>query len=511
MQVYNVGVARKLRDCLTECPPIMLEAIAEGWRIALTDEQVPDIVDRLIAEMTEEEAVKAVLQCLTDVEREALAFVAAKGQEKAHILARKYGYIRRLGPGRLEWEQAWQNPASAVERLWFLGLIHRGYGVHGRYHGEVFFVPQEILAVLPAMSAPLPVFRVESSSRPRVVRDDQHALAHDAFIMLSYLRNHDVRARKGMLAGHELANIRHRLVTEDPRRLQFLHHICEQTGLISRVEGLWQPTRQAATWLKKGALARCRALYRAWLEDASWNELHMMPSVRCEDTGWRNDPALARRGVLDFLRQCAPNVWLSVASFVEAIHAVDSDFMRPDGDYDSWFIRDAQTGLYLMGYGNWEKVEGMLIRHLLEHPLRWLGVTAIGYARREEAACSFMLTEQGASILGVRGVPVSKEHSASDRENGFLRRLVVQPSFEVTVPPEVSWYDRFLLERFARWMDEQHGIARYAIDAGSVRAALEKGVTIRQICAFLRRATGNRVPQGVLNALKSRGGDKLPR
>jgi len=470
----------------------MLEAIADGWNIALTDEQASEIVAHLVAEMTNSEAIKVVLQRLSDVEREALAFAAAMGQVKAHVMARKYGSIRRLGPGRLEWEKAWRQPASALERLWFLGLLYRAYGLDEMYHGEVFFIPAEIRDVLPPMSAPWPIFEVKPVPSPPIVRDDQDALVHDAFVILSYLRNKDVRAKKGVLAARELANLHPRLALQDPRRLLFLHHICEQAGLICREEGLWKPTGKAACWLKQGDLARRRTFYHAWLEDPNWNELHMMPSVRCEDTGWRNDPLLARKGVLSYLLKCSVDAWLTISSFVGSIYEVDPDFMRPDGDYDSWYIRDAQTGHYLMGYGNWEKVEGALIRYFLEYPLLWLGVVAIGYPQAEERPCCFMLTNQGATILGLREVKESPRH-----------RISVQPNLQITVPREASWYDRFLLERFARWVDEQHGIAHYVIDARSVRTCLESGISVKQIYAFLQRATGNRVPEQVLRALKS--------
>ncbi len=123
-------MTRPLRDCLNEYPRIMLEAIAEGWGIPLTDERTPEIVARLTEEMTDPEAMRMVLQRLSDVEREALAFVVAMSQVKAHVMTRKYGAIRRLGPGRLEWEQAWRQPASITEKLWFLGFIYRTYGMN---------------------------------------------------------------------------------------------------------------------------------------------------------------------------------------------------------------------------------------------------------------------------------------------------------------------------------------------------------------------------------------------
>ncbi len=113
--VYNGHMVLSLKECLAGHPPIMLKAIAEGWGISLTDEQVPEIVDRLMDEMTNAETVEMVVQRLNDTEREALAYVKHIGRVKAHVLARRYGSIRPSGPGRLEWERSWQRPASASE------------------------------------------------------------------------------------------------------------------------------------------------------------------------------------------------------------------------------------------------------------------------------------------------------------------------------------------------------------------------------------------------------------
>jgi hypothetical protein len=480
----------------------MLEAIAEGWGVSLTDEQVPEILDRLVEEMTSEEMVEMVVRRLSDAEREALAFVAHTRQVRAHVLVRMYGSVRRPGPGRLEWEQAWHNPASAAERLWFLGLIHRAYGLDEQYRGEVFFVPAEILAVLPPMSALLPVFQVEPARPPRIVRDDADALARDAFVILSHVRNHDVRARKGVLARYELGKIRPRLSSDHPPRLGFLHRACEQAGLLRREEGLWQPTNQAAAWLKLQALDRRHILFHAWLEDGDWNDLCLMPTVSCEDTGWRNDPTAARKSILTYVSRCPTDTWLTVQSLVESIHQVAPDFMRPDGDYDSWYIRDIETGQYMMGYRNWDKVEGALVRYLLAGPLLWLGMVASGHAQQGGLAESFRLTREGASILGLHTVGAA-EGTAGSKKAGRPPRIVVQANFQVLVPSALGWYDRFLLERFARWLDERSGEARYLIDAKSVAVALQRGITIQQIEAFLQRTTGGRVPAQVIRALRA--------
>jgi hypothetical protein len=500
---YNRGVVEALRDALKEYPVVMLEAIADGWHISLTDEQLPEIIDRLVTEMTQPENVRAMVQRLSDEEKEALAFVTAQGQVKAHVLTRRYGQLRRLGAGRLEWEAAWRQPVSVAERLWFLGLIYRGYALGEGYHGEVFSVPPEIGRSLPAMDVVLPKFTVQPAAEPSLVRNQQDALARDVFVVLSHLRNHDVRAKEGVLARHELDRIRNRLTATDRPRLLFLQRVCVQAGLEHRESGMWQPTPRAAAWLKNSALTRQRTLFRAWLVDAGWNELCAMPSVRCEDTGWRHDPVLAREGLLGHLRDCPSAVWLEIESLVSAIYAVDPDFLRTDGDYGSWYIRDAQSGHYLLGFASWGRVEGALIRHLLEHALFWLGVVALGYAKGAERASRFLLTTTGAALLSQEELLSTGEDATQGQESA--EPIKVRSDLTILVPPTASWYDRFLVERFARWEEERGGVACYAMDSHSVGRAVSRGTTTAQIQAFLVRATGNRVPERAQRALKTWG------
>jgi hypothetical protein len=486
-------MARSLRICLAEYPRIMLEAIAEGWGIALTNKQLPEVVDRLALEMTNSDNLQLLLQRLSAPERQALALVAATGQVKAHVLTRRYGELRHFGPGKLEWAHAWREPATLVERLWFLGLLYAGYGTDERFRGQVFFIPPEILAALPPMSAALPVFHVESAPIPAIVHDDSEALAQDASTILSYLRNNQVHARTGILSSQDLPRLRPRWSgPATVGRLSFVQHLCKASGLVSKAPGVWKPTAAAADWLKASPCDRRRSLYQAWQHDAEWNELWLVPGIRCEKTGWHNDPVSARQGVLRSLAQCAVGTWCTIESFITAIHEVSPDFLRPDGDYDSWYIRHAKTGHYLTGYQNWDKVEGALIHYLLESNLRWLGIVALGGTRQEDPLDRFMLTPGGAATLGL-----------SEGPQPVLRPFLLQPEMQVLVPRESNWYDRYLLERFARWLGEQSAGTTYVLDKPSVQGGLQSSISLDQILAFLRRTTGRTPPSPIVRTLRA--------
>ena len=493
-----------LRDVLTEYPPAMLGAIADGWRISLTDEQLPEIIARLVTEMTRPENFESVLRRLSDHEKAALAFLAAHEQVRAHIFTRRYGQVRRMGPGRLEWEAAWREPVSVAERLWFLGLIYRTFAVDGEYHGEVFAVPVDLRSLLPAMEAALPRFEVQVVAEPSCVEDERDALARDLFAVLAHLRNNDVRSKKGVLARHEFDRLRHRLARTDHARLQFLWRLAQQAELVQWADQLWMPAQQAAPWLKRDALSRQRLLFETWLADAGWNELCAMPSVRCEDTGWRHDPVLPRRALRRHLDACPANVWLALDSLVDAVYDTDPDFMRPDGDYQSWYIRGVEDGRYLLGFDSWGKLEGALIRYLLEHALFWLGVIALGKAQEAEPATAIRVSATGSALLSGEGAPTGVADAA--RREEAAARIVLSSDLSILVPGAASWYDRFLVERFARWVEDTRGGARYVMDAPSLKRALSRGVAVPQIENFLARVSGGRVPAKVQRALKSWGG-----
>ena len=499
---YNGRVELDLRDRLAEYPPIMLEAIADSWRISLTDEQVPDIIERLASELTRGESVHRAVRRLGKAERDALAYISSVGQVRAHVLTRKFGEIRRLGPGRLEWEEAWQSPISPAERLWFMGLICREYGVDGPYHGEVYFVPSEVRLALPPLHVSLPEFRVEAAEPPPVTREAGDAFARDVFAVLCHLRNHSVRGRQGILARHELGRLRPRLTSDRSPRLELLHHLCLCAGLVRRQDGLWRPTSQASGWLRSSAQGRHRLLFHAWLADTDWNELCLMPTVSCDDTGWRCDPVLARKAVVSYLARCAVGVWSTVASLIDSIYQVDADFLRPDGDYEAWYIRDVTTGQYLTGFRSWRQVEGALIRYLLQYPLLWLGIVAMGQLRRGELAVSFRVTDEGADTLQTWEAGSSSDVGHESHAKPALP-LVLGSDLSLTASLEGSWYDRFLLERFARWIKEDEHVACYVLDKESVQVALADGITAGQIESFLRRATKGRVPSEVLRALRA--------
>lgn len=494
-------MVRSLRRTLMEYPLVLLKAIAEGWRLSLTDEQTPEIVSLLAEAMSDHVAVSRVVGSLGETERLALGYVAA-GPVKSHVFQRRFGAVRGIGPGRLEWDPAWRHPASPAESLWYLGLIQREVSRIGAYHGDVFYVPSEILGALPDLPADVPSFRLESTAPPSFVEDDGDALARDTFLLLSYLRRRDIRIRKEGWSRRAFSELRLRLSgSAETERLALIERVCIRAGLVAWIEGVWRPAARAASWLKRSPESRQRQLFEAWRTEPNWNELCHLPELRCEPTGWRNDPRLARDAVAKHLHHCPTGSWSTIASFVDSVREVDPDFQRPDGDYDSWYIKDARTGAYLSGFVHWDAVEGVLLRHLLEQPLRWLGLVAVGRTGQGKQSDCFRLTRLGAAVLRSPHEMYSTTPSTPDGQ--IKQRFVVRPDLTIAVPAGAEWYDRWLLGRFASWVGSKEGAAVYRIDAAALRGYVQQGATLRQIVAFLKRVSGGQVPAAAVEALRT--------
>lgn len=488
-----------LEESLSEYGEAMLRAIAAQWQVAAED---PGALPARLAEAMREPArLRAFVEGLEPEARAALArVVAAGGAIRGHLLTQAYGVVRRLGPRAIEREQPWRQPAGATERLWYAGLLFRRYGRLGNYHGEVYYIADDLLPLLPVeASSPAITLRPVAEAGP--TREQGFALALDLETLVARLRlapagsagAPPARARGRGETGAPLAPALLSPLSPrwrgpaDPERLALLERLALRTRVIGVRGEQYEVGGAARTWLNLPPFERQRLLLRAWQADPYWNELWLVPSLRCERTGWRNDPRLPRAALLDALRH-APDGWLRLADLIAALKAAQPDLARPDGDYDSWYIRDASTGQYLQGFAHWDDVEGALLAHLVTRSLYWLGVVALA----GEPARAFRLTALGRALLGVAPAPA----------RGSPSPIAVRDDLTIVAPPAASAYDRVRLERLARWAGREGEDDLFQIDAESIWQALNAGITAEQIIAFLARASHRTLPPAAMRAIQ---------
>jgi hypothetical protein len=491
----------KLQRFLIDYDMSMLRTLARNRGVALATNRQTEAADELAALLLDPLSVRTALAQLSTEGRDALqALQAAGGRMRALSFARRFGQVRPVGPGRLQRQAPWQEPASPAEELWYAALIFYAFDQDEGGPGEFVFIPDDLRPLLPQPRIEPATFAVEMVPPPPGLVSDEEALVRELFAYLVYLQNHDVRPyADGRLGQRDLAALRRRMGNGGQRRFAFLQHLARRLEFIERQgEFLRLDAAPVKQWLAAPAARQLATLQESWRDDPTWNDLCRVPSLTCDqETPWRNDPVATRQALLALLARCPLEGWWSVASFIAAVKETAPDFQRPDGDYASWYIRDAASGDYFSGFASWDQVEGALIADLLAGPLDWLGIVDTA---AEGAVCR--LTGAGARFLGL----VQDEAAESPAPP-----IVVHADLRVEVPPPASLYTRFQLERFAD-AAEPEGIApssqasarplHYRLGAGSLGRALSRGIQLEQVLAFLQQASEHPVPANVAGQLR---------
>ncbi len=482
---------RNLRQTLLDWDLALLEVIAQRWGLSLESLEKGDVIDRLESELLRPEAVEATLADLSQQERVALdALLAAGGRMPAESFARHHGPIRPIGPGRLRREDPWREPAGGAEGLWYRGLIAFGFDLQAP-EAKIVYIPSDLLPLLPMPQKEAPHFVVASAPLPERQRRDGAAFRQDMCTFLVYLYGEAVRpGPKGTLPPRHRKRLLEALLERDRDRLALIEHLAQRLRLVGEGDRqLRLNSSQARAWLRASPTQQLTSLQQSWRDSPDWNELWRVPTLKCQRTGWKNDPLATRQRFLDWLAHCPGGEWLSIESLIQTLRSADPDFQRPDGDYDSWYIRDRATGEYLTGFEFWDGVEGSLIRDLLARPLLWLGIVMLGMDGQEPTA--FRITSQGGAFLA------DEDPSASEP----AAPLVVAPDLTIQIPLEGNLYDRFQVARFAEQMPVQVGQElppfTYRITPESLARSREQQIALSQIVALLERATDGRLPRNV--------------
>lgn len=495
---------RDLYHVLVDYDAVMLRAIAELWGVSLTARQSREMAAELARHLCQPGVVERAWGdslCRAGLE----ALVAAGGRLPAPQFDRRFGEVRPFGPGRLERERPWTAPANVAEALWYRGLIGRAFEPGPAGPQAFVFIPSDVLALLaqgqratasPSRTPPLGV----KAAEPAAFTPAPTTLVDDLCTLLAYLQMTQVAADKqeGLAERHRQALARHLLdatgAAEGRGRFAFLWGLGLAAGLVVATGRHWKPEpERARAWLSAGREAQLAALAVAWRDAPHWNDLWHVPSLRPEDTGWRNDPVLARRAILRLLAELSPGssseeerpIWWDLTAFIAGVKAHEPDFQRPTGDYTSWYLRDAASGEYLKGFESWEAVEGALIAFLLQGPLHWLGLVDV-------APGAFRFTPRGLRFL--RG-----EAPGPDAEK--TARLSVRADGTIDVPRNANRYQRFQTARIASWVTAGETY-RYRFTPASLARADKQGIRVEQVLSFLGRASGGRLPGALVQALR---------
>ncbi|MFQ3535064.1 MAG: helicase-associated domain-containing protein [Aggregatilineales bacterium] len=476
----------------------LLRIIANRWDVELP-RSAKGAVSALSKAMLDRERAAAIWGRLSDEQRGALQTLLGAPDRKmpAAMFKRIAGEVRPMGTDRLAREKPHLAPASHAEALYYAGLI--AYG-----GGQAFvYVPSDLAPLLPTEKTGYDLSRLPqrgepapSLPEPQGIRPADTSLVDDltTFLVACYMEevplvNESIADEmRMMLEPFFIGKI-------ETARVALIVSLALDAGLAAlEGESIKPVPSKARQWLDAPRPAQVRALAEGWQRSRRFNELLHVPTLKVERA--HNDPLLARQAVCGYLEMLPPNSWWAVEELIEGTYAGEPDFMRPDGDYESWYIRDAKTNKYLRGFEHWHAVEGALLRFILTGPMHWLGLIDLA-----EGGAVCRLTAYGRALVGMTDWPPNPPPNAPNEG----RPIVVEADGTCRALRATNRYERFQLARFTNWVGGVSSTEgyQYLITPESVARAQAQGVRADQIITFLRRVTGDRVPADILHKLQT--------
>ena len=491
---------RTLRVSLLQHDIALLRVIGEQWGVDLVGLSLREAAERLDEAIREADLLTEIGDLPLEEQMALEALLVAGGRMLADPFLRQYGPIRPFGPARLVREHPWMDPVSPAEGLWYRGLIFRAFEQTDLGGQEFVYLPSDIRGGLPAAKADagLPrLARAKGTLRPlaRAKTPQQPpaaALVDDCCTLLAY-------AQRSLMSAHAKPAVPYDslspfLRSKEYARLEMIFSLALEAGLLRERGEAIQPDRDATRrWLQAPYPEQAALLVRTWIEGVRWNDLWHVPGLQPERTGWENDPQLPRHLMLKLLRQLDPDTWWAVASLPSAVKATTPDFQRTAGEYDGWYVRDAKTGQFLLGYQHWDNVEGALLRFLVLGPLHWLGLVEL--AQDEEGAViAFRPTAAGQTYARVGSFPYPPGPSQA--------RIRILADASIFVPLGVDRLTRFQVARLADW-EPLTEVYRYRLTPDSLARARKDDIPLTRALAFLASRSGHPLPESVKEAVTS--------
>jgi hypothetical protein len=184
--------------------------------------------------------------------------------------------------------------------------------------------------------------------------------------------------------------------------------------------------------------------------------------------------------------------WYRQGDLITQIKEEDPDFQRPDGNYETWYIRLENSDVYITGFENWENVEGRLLAFLFNGPLSWLGLLETSKPDADSPA-RFRLTARALDWLAEKPV----EQDAADEP------IIVHDDASISVPLNADRYRRFQVARVTEALPVQPGKPfRYQLTPRSLASAADQGIDAGRLLTFLTRASGQALPASTERAIK---------
>lgn len=462
-----------LKKMLQACDLDMLERISSFWSVDTTNLDLAAAADALYQAMQDKTLCSEILASLPEVVIVAWEDVVRNPQKItwAHFI-RKYGEVREFGPARREREEPEQHPISIAETLWYRGLIGRAFLNLPPEPREFVFIPDELIpdnSLTEKLLSTLAIQKVDARSLKIIAAADGRIIDHVT----------DWLAAKRM--GRNLPDtITKAWVESEP----FIAHMAALSGLIN-ANGELEPDA-LPQFFQRERFAILKDWAAEWINSTTINDLRNIPGLVFEGD-WYNDPLKPRQFIVETLRSLTQGDWYSLTALTGAVKALQPDFQRSSGEYDLWFIRKAESSLFLRGFEHWDDIDGALIRYLVNGPLHWLGMTDLSRGK-EKSETAFKLTPLFFALF-------SKEKPVI--ETTRETPIKVAPDLSFSIPVGASRPLRYQIARFCEIHSMTAVETCYEITPASLKLAHQNGLKPGQLVQYLEKNLKSPLPKSL--------------
>ena len=481
----------------------MLPALGEVWGVDTKKLKDEDIIQQLMEAMLNPTNTEAVWENLEDSMRSAMQLLVSTRSHrmKTSQFERVFGEIRKLGRAKIKKDKPHQNTEPVAEVLYYRGLLAEAFDKADDDTLISFvYVPADLVKVLPLHKTmyenledeeefpeeELPSLEVIDDVKNITLADT--SIVDDMTTLLAYLQAFSADVVGDSFSPQSIDAIMPYMLRQGDIRLSFMLGIGVTAELITTQEGKAYPRRtEARQWLSASRAEQTRQLAQAWLGSTYYRDMWHIPGLFPDDSGWAYDPVRARNSVASMFTDLVPEQgWNSVNALIDMIKETEPDFQRPNGDYDSWYIRNG-SGEFLNGFESWDAVEGALIEFYMMGPMHWLGLVDV-------ADDAIRLTAYGRAFLQIADWPqiTDEDHPIEIRDDGTL-----------LASRRANRFERFQLARFTAWVKTGDPYV-YTLNADSIQRANTQGITPQHIQAFVARQLDSKpIPTPIINLLKN--------
>ena len=473
-----------LRQSLLKADFSHIKVVAEQWDLNLSAPDAREGLTQLVDQLLGPEIFDDLRIILSERDQDALLWLDAQGGKALwDHFSRKFGEIREVGAGRLEREQPYRDPISPAESLWYRALISRGFLETDSGPREFVFIPDDLREPviaslenqLSSNTAPTFISR-KAASREHVIEVNASAniLDHICTLLAGLRMSVDPLIHMPGVTDLQLDFY------------QMLSRICRLIDLTNRVSP--QNIRDFFEITRDEAMLK---LWISWRKAEKFPDLNLLPGIIVEGNP-EMDPVHLRDKVITYLTSLEPNNWWSIESFIAQIKEIDPDLLRQSGEYDSWFIKDPETGQYLKGFSHWDEIEGVLLRYLLTGPLHWLGLLDLGMPEEDAAPLAFRFSSYFRALIRGTSIPLAPRKTEA---------IQIRSKGEIRMTEHVPHKTRYQAARFCDWFPVKAEAYMYVITPGSLQKAEDQGLRISHLLTLLKN-NAVEIPPNIQAALE---------